>query len=60
MTKKFELKIEIPDEVVDELKKLSIDETDIPNVYLDFIEYEASYGIRDMSKFRTFLKTILN
>jgi len=56
MTKKFELNIEIPNEVVNELKKLGVDETDIPNVYLDFIEYETSYGIRDISKFQIFLE----
>jgi hypothetical protein len=56
MTKKFELNIEIPNEVVNELKKLGVDETDIPKIYFDFIEYETSYGIRDISKFQIFLE----
>ncbi len=32
-----------------ELKKIGVSELEIPKVYFDFIEFESSYGIRDIT-----------
>ncbi len=52
----MKLEIDIPEEFVIELKKIGVSELDIPKVYFDFIEYESSYGIRDITKFKNFLE----
>jgi len=52
----MKLEIEIPEEFVVELKKIGVSELEIPKVYFDFIEYESSYGIRDITKFKKFLE----
>ncbi len=55
----MKLEIEIPEEFVVELKKIGVSELEIPKVYFDFIEYESSYGIRDITKNPTFYCGVL-